>query len=144
MNAKTLFASVIDWLRAGYPEGVPGPDRVPLLALLRATPLTEGQVREVIRNITAADSPAIVDGAINTDEIETFISEVTQHDAGPENVERVAAKLAAAGWSVEGFEAAGEDTAWEDTALAAAETTAADTTAADTKTGEAPEGTPPA
>lgn len=139
MNAKTLFASVIDWLRAGYPEGVPGPDRVPLLALLRATPLTEGQVREVIRNITAADSPAIVDGAINTDEIETFISEVTQHDAGPENVERVAAKLAAAGWSVEGFEAAEEDTA-----LAVAETTAADTTAADTKTGEAPEGTPPA
>lgn len=139
MNAKTLFASVIDWLRAGYPEGVPGPDRVPLLALLRATPLTEDQVREVIRNITAADSPAIVDGAINTDEIETFISEVTQHDAGPENVERVAAKLAAAGWSVEGFEAAEEDTA-----PAAAETTAADTTAADTKTGEAPEGTPPA
>lgn len=134
MNAKTLFASVIDWLRAGYPEGVPGPDRVPLLALLRATPLTEDQVREVIRNITAADSPAIVDGAINTDEIETFISEVTQHDAGPENVERVAAKLAAAGWSVEGFEAAEEDTA----------PAAAETTAADTKTGEAPEGTPPA
>ncbi|MET4430546.1 hypothetical protein ABIA65_003852 [Mycolicibacterium sp. 624] len=139
MNAKTLFASVIDWLRAGYPEGVPGPDRVPLLALLRATPLTEDQVREIIRNITAADSPAIVDGAINTDEIETFISEVTQHDAGPENVERVAAKLAAAGWSVEGFEAAEEDTA-----PAAAKTAAADTTAADTKTGEAPEGTPPA
>lgn len=139
MNAKTLFASVIDWLRAGYPEGVPGPDRVPLLALLRATPLTEEQVREVIRNITAADSPAIVDGAINTDEIETFISEVTQHDAGPENVERVAAKLAAAGWSVEGFEAAEEDTA-----PAVAEMAAADTTAADTKTGEAPEGTPPA
>jgi hypothetical protein len=134
MNAKTLFASVIDWLRAGYPEGVPGPDRVPLLALLRATPLTEDQVREVIRNITAADSPAIVDGAINTDEIETFISEVTQHDAGPENVERVAAKLAAAGWSVEGFEAADEDTA----------PAVAEATAADTKTGEAPEGTPPA
>src|SRR6476659_1847431 len=105
VTTTSLVHSILDWLRAGYPEGVPGPDRVPLLALLRATPLTEDQVREVIRNITAADSPAIVDGAINTDEIETFISEVTQHDAGPENVERVAAKLAAAGWSVEGFEA---------------------------------------
>jgi Protein of unknown function (DUF3349) len=107
MNAKTLFASVIDWLRAGYPEGVPGPDRVPLLALLRATPLTEDQVKEVIRNITAADSPAIADGAVRVDEIESFISEVTQHDAGPENVQRVADKLAAAGWSVEGVSVEG-------------------------------------
>jgi hypothetical protein len=112
MNAKTLFASVLDWLRAGYPEGVPGPDRVPLLALLRATPLTEDQVKDVIRNITAPNSPVIADGVIKPDEIEAFISEVTHHDAGPENVERVAARLAAAGWSVEGIEnAAPEDEA---------------------------------
>ena len=44
MNDKHLVRSVIDWLRAGYPGGVPGPDRVPLLALLRDTPLSEDQV----------------------------------------------------------------------------------------------------
>ena len=27
-----------------------------------------------------------------------FIKDVTHHDAGPENINRVAAKLAAAGW----------------------------------------------
>jgi hypothetical protein len=100
----SLLGSILNWLRAGYPEGVPGPDRVPLLALLRATPLTEDQIKEVVRNITAEDSTALTDGSIGNDEIEAFISEVTQHDAGSENVNRVAAKLAAAGWPLAGVE----------------------------------------
>jgi hypothetical protein len=100
----SLLGSILNWLRAGYPEGVPGPDRVPLLALLRATPLTEDQIKEVVRNITAEDSTALTDGSIGNDEIEAFIAEVTQHDAGSENVNRVAAKLAAAGWPLAGVE----------------------------------------
>jgi endonuclease III len=98
----TLLHSILNWLRAGYPEGVPGPDRVPLLALLRATPLTEDQVKEVVRNLTADGSTAIAGGSIDDDEIEAFIKDVTHHDAGPENVKRVAAKLAAAGWPLAG------------------------------------------
>jgi hypothetical protein len=100
----SLLGSILNWLRAGYPEGVPGPDRVPLLALLRATPLTEDQIKEVVRNITAEGSAALTDGSIDTDEIEAFISEVTNHDAGGENVNRVAAKLAAAGWPLAGVD----------------------------------------
>src|SRR6195256_4174580 len=95
VTTTSLLGSILNWLRAGYPEGVPGPDRVPLLALLRATPLTEDQIKEVVRNITADGSTALADGEIGTDEIEAFISEVTNHDAGGENVNRVAAKLAA-------------------------------------------------
>ena len=98
MTTTSLLHSILDWLRAGYPQGVPGPDRVPLLALLRATPLTEEQVKEVVRQITAADSAALADGTITEDEIEAFIKDVTHHDAGPENIHRVAAKLAAVGW----------------------------------------------
>ena len=30
-----FLAKIVAWISAGYPEGVPGPDRVPLLALLR-------------------------------------------------------------------------------------------------------------
>ncbi len=56
VTATSLVHSILDWLRAGYPDGVPGPDRVPLLALLRATPLTEDQIKEVVRNITADGS----------------------------------------------------------------------------------------
>lgn len=100
MSAKSRVRSVIDWLRAGYPGGVPGPDRVPLLALLRNTPLTEDEVREVVRELTAEESGALADNVIDRDEIERFIAEVAHHDAGPENVQRVADVLAAAGWSV--------------------------------------------
>ncbi len=101
--STSLLTRVLDWLRAGYPEGVPGADRVPLLALLRETPLTEDQVREVVGHLTAAESPALDDGTIDRDEIESFIEDVTHHDAGPENIRRVAAVLAAAGWPLAGL-----------------------------------------
>jgi hypothetical protein len=102
VTTTSLLSSILHWLRAGYPEGVPGPDRVPLLALLRATPLTEDQIKEVVRNITADGSAALADGEIGEDEIAAFIKDVSHHDAGPENVQRVAAKLAAAGWPLVG------------------------------------------
>ena len=106
MTTTSLLHSILDWLRAGYPEGVPGPDRVPLLALLRATPLTEDQIKEVVRHITADGSTALADGQIGEDEIAAFIKDVSHHDAGPENVQRVAAKLAAAGWPLDGVDQA--------------------------------------
>ncbi|MGP4053502.1 DUF3349 domain-containing protein [Mycobacterium sp. 4D054] len=109
MNAKSLFQSILEWLRAGYPGGVPGPDRVPLLALLRATPLTEEQIREVIARLTENRSPTAAETKIDHDEIEAFIKDVTHHDAGPENVARVAAILAAAGWPLAGLDADRDD-----------------------------------
>lgn len=104
VTTTSLLSSILEWLRAGYPEGVPGHDRVPLLALLRATPLTEDQIKEVVRNITADGSTAVADGSIDEDEIAAFIKDVSHHDAGPENVQRVAAKLAAAGWPLAGVD----------------------------------------
>ncbi|WP_431232896.1 DUF3349 domain-containing protein [Mycolicibacterium psychrotolerans] len=101
MTATSLLNSILNWLRAGYPNGVPGPDRVPLLALLRSTPLTEEQIKEVVAHITAKDSAAL-EGGIDEDEIAAFIKDVSHHDAGPDNVKRVAATLAAAGWPLAG------------------------------------------
>jgi len=102
-STSSLLSRVLNWLRAGYPDGVPGADRVPLLALLRSTPLTEDQVKEIVRNITASGSEALADGQISADEIEAFIKDFVHHDAGPENIHRVAAKLAAAGWPLAGI-----------------------------------------
>lgn len=104
MTAKSRVQSVLNWLRAGYPGGVPGPDRVPLLALLRNTPLTDDEVKEVVREIIAAEAGAPAGHSIDRDEIEHFIAGVAHHDGGPENVKRVADKLAAAGWSVAALE----------------------------------------
>ncbi len=100
MSDKSLFRSVVDWLRAGYPGGVPGPDRVPLLALLRDTPLTEEQVRDVVREISAHQDEVLADGTVSHDEIEKFIEGVAHHEGGPENIKRVADVLAAAGWTL--------------------------------------------
>lgn len=103
VTTTSLLHRILNWLRAGYPEGVPGPDRVPLLALLRETPLTDEQIKEVIGHLTAAGSPAAADGKINSDEIAEFISDVTQHTASEDDIKRVAARLAASGWPLEGF-----------------------------------------
>ena len=94
-----FFRSVIKWLQVGYPEGVPGPDRVPLLALLRSTPLSDEEITEVV---DAIDEEAD-DDPVDRDVIADFISDMTQYDAGPENIARVAARLAAAGWPLAGI-----------------------------------------
>lgn len=99
-STAAFFRSVIRWLQCGYPDGVPGPDRIPLLELLRSTPLTEEQIKEVV---DAIDEEVESGEAIDRDVIEDFISGVTHHDAGPENIARVAAKLAAAGWPLVGI-----------------------------------------
>lgn len=104
MSAKSRASKVLDWLRAGYPGGVPGPDRVPLLALLRNTPLTEDEVKEVVREIAAEEAGAPAGHKIDRDEIERFIEGVAHHDGGPENIRRVAATLAAAGWPLDSLD----------------------------------------
>jgi hypothetical protein len=92
---------VIQWLQVGYPEGVPGPDRVPLLALLRSTPLSEGEITEVVDAIDEEDLSA---AGLGRDVLADFISDMTNYDAGPENIARVAARLAAAGWPLAGID----------------------------------------
>jgi hypothetical protein len=91
---------VVNWLQVGYPEGVPGPDRVALLALLRSTPLTDDQITEVVDSI---DEEELSNGTVGRDVIADFISDMTHYDAGPENIARVAARLAAAGWPLSGI-----------------------------------------
>ncbi len=52
-----FLARIVAWIVAGYPEGVPGPDRVPLLALLRRR-LTDDEVRAVVAELVAREEPA--------------------------------------------------------------------------------------
>ena len=102
-STAAFFRSVIQWLQVGYPEGVPGPDRVPLLALLRSTPLSEDEITEVVDAIDEE-----VEDQMDRDVLAEFISDMTQYDAGPENIARVAARLAAAGWPLSGISSDGD------------------------------------
>ena len=45
-----FLSKIVAWLNAGYPEGVPGPDRVPLLALLTRR-LTNDEVKAVAQDL---------------------------------------------------------------------------------------------
>ena len=99
-SAANFFRSVIKWLQVGYPDGVPGPDRVALLELLRSTPLSDEQITEVVDSI---DEEELSHDSVDRDVIADFISDMTHYDAGPENIARVAARLAAAGWPLSGI-----------------------------------------
>lgn len=101
MAETSLLHSILEWLRAGYPEDVPGPDRVPLLALLDRTPLTQGQVREVVRNLTP-DSTGPTNHSIDHDAIAAFTPDISGRGATEADIRRVSSRLAAAGWPLAG------------------------------------------
>ena len=55
MEMPAFLRSIIGWLRAGYPEGVPDVDYIPLFALL-GSQLTETEVASVAEAL-AESSP---------------------------------------------------------------------------------------
>lgn len=97
-STAAFFKSVIEWLQVGYPEGVPPPDRIALLELLRSTPLDEHEIKN------AVDAVDDIDTDTDRDVIADFIADMSHYDASPESVARVAAKLAAAGWPLAGIQ----------------------------------------
>lgn len=84
---------VLDWLREGYPAGVPPTDYFPLLALLRRR-LTEEEVREIAVHVATLDGAdgsdigvhitKITDAVPSTDDIARVEARLTQHHGWPE------------------------------------------------------------
>ena len=95
---STFPSSVLEWLRAGYPEGVPPKDRFPLVALLRRAALTDAQVQEVVLELVSPATGALDHGAIPPGEIATYIRDQIDADPTAEDIARVSARLAAGGW----------------------------------------------
>ena len=100
VTTTSVLASILNWLRAGYPEGVPGPDRVPLLALLRNADLSDDQLKEVVRHITDSEPAG---REIQRDELAEFIADVTNREPSDDDIKRVACRLAAGGWPLAGM-----------------------------------------
>jgi hypothetical protein len=91
MALPPVLASIVGWLRAGYPEGVPDTDYLPLFTLL-CRQLTEAEVTAVADELTASDDPA------SAQAIASAIAAVTHDRPLPADVARVSARLAAGGW----------------------------------------------
>jgi hypothetical protein len=88
-----FLTSVVSWLRAGYPEGVPPTDTFALLALL-ANRLSNDEVKLVAN--------ALVDrGDFDNIDIGVMISKLTDELPSDTDVERVRARLAAQGWPLD-------------------------------------------
>lgn len=89
------LGGVLAWLKAGYPEGVPDQDFIPLVAILERR-LTKSEVKQVRHELQAAGllTPAQSD-------IADAIESVTRESATPEEIARVTAHLRKKGWPVE-------------------------------------------
>ncbi|WP_216917381.1 DUF3349 domain-containing protein [Nocardia noduli] len=84
--------AIIDWLRAGYPDGVPEADYIPLLALLRRR-LSDEEVRALAAELAGTgDLPA------DSTDIQVMITKVTNEMPSEDDVARVRARLAARAW----------------------------------------------
>ena len=94
MATTDLFDSAVNWIRKGYPEGVPPTEFPPLLALLTRV-LDEEEVTTVALTL-ARDHGA--ENPLTEDQIREAIAEVTRTEPTPEEINQVAGRLAAVGW----------------------------------------------
>jgi hypothetical protein len=99
MALPPFLSSIIGWLRAGYPEGVPDVDYIPLFALL-GSQLTDKEVYEIGEELAKESDPSKA-GAIRE-----AITAVTHQQANDADVARVRSRLAAGGWPLAKFEPA--------------------------------------
>jgi hypothetical protein len=88
-----FLTSVVAWLRAGYPEGIPPTDYVSVLALLSRR-LSNDEVKVVTHELIAR-------GDFDHVDIGVLITQITDELPAPNDVERVRERLAAKGWPLE-------------------------------------------
>ena len=91
MDLPPLLKKVVDWLRAGYPEGVPDVDYVPLFALL-GSELSNHDAQLIAEDLADSADPA------SAEAIRKAISAVTNTKPSDADVNRVRARLAGGGW----------------------------------------------
>ena len=90
MSLPPVLDSIIGWLRAGYPQGVPEQDYIPLLALL-ARRLTSEEVEAVAAQLVRQGDP------VDPTDIGTLIMKVTNELPRNEDIARVRKQLDTAG-----------------------------------------------
>jgi hypothetical protein len=91
MALPPILSSIIGWLRAGYPEGVPDVDYIPLFALL-GSQLTDSEVSAIAGELANESKPE------SAEAIRHAITVVTSEKPNDSDVARVRAKLAGGGW----------------------------------------------
>jgi hypothetical protein len=91
MAIPPVVNKIVGWLRAGYPEGVPQHDYMPIFALL-GTQLTNDEVTLIADELELSADPA------SAEAIKAAIIAVTDTKPTDADLARVRAHLAAGGW----------------------------------------------
>jgi hypothetical protein len=92
MPLPPFLANIVGWLRAGYPDGVPEHDYLPLFALL-GSQLTEEELVEIASELEGENNPQ------SSEAIKRAINAATPNNhPGEADIARVRARLAAGGW----------------------------------------------
>ncbi len=91
MALPDFLTRIVGWLRAGYPEGVPEHDYIPLFALL-GNQLSNDEVTLIADELAFSSDPASA-GAIKQ-----AITAVTHAQPSESDIARVRSHLAAGGW----------------------------------------------
>jgi hypothetical protein len=91
MEMPAFLRAIINWVRAGYPEGVPHVDYVPLFALL-GSQLTDHEVASI------ADVLASESDHDSAEAIRAAIKSVTHEQPNDSDIARVRSRLAGGGW----------------------------------------------
>jgi hypothetical protein len=84
---------IVTWLRAGYPEGVPPTDYMPVLALLSRR-LSTDEVKAVAAELMQR-------GDFDHVDIGVAITQITDELPAPNDIERVRQRLMAKGWPLD-------------------------------------------
>jgi Protein of unknown function (DUF3349) len=88
-----FLTSIVTWLRAGYPEGIPPTDYFPVLALLSRR-LSSDEVKAVASELMQR-------GGFDDVDIGVLITQITDELPSPADIERVRVRLAAKGWPLD-------------------------------------------
>jgi hypothetical protein len=94
MALSDVLTRLLGFLRAGYPEGVPTNDYIPLMALLRRR-LSDDEVVALASELMSTGH-APVEGT----DARVAITKITDEMPSQQDTERVRQRLVAAGWPV--------------------------------------------
>lgn len=90
--------AVLDWLRSGYPEGIPEKDHFALLAVLRRR-LSDVEIDQVVA-MSVERAHENSDRHIDYARVRDLIAGITDEEPSEEDIERVSRRLEEGVWSL--------------------------------------------
>ncbi|MFT4287410.1 DUF3349 domain-containing protein [Nocardioides sp.] len=90
------IARILEWLKSGYPDGIPPTDYPPVLGVLHRN-LTDADIEAIADELAVASIGNGVE-PITADDVRRMVREQVFQSCTPDDLRRVSATLALGGW----------------------------------------------